>query len=97
MRRINKTSVNPDTLTSRPLSMQLTGLTTESTADGKFSDPHISRPPTLGAKNCPKFFDLYVGIYGFYNREVLHSEDNILIRHLLECERFFARIILSNN
>ena len=58
---------------------------------------HISRPPTLGAKNCPKFFNLYVGIYGFYNREVLHSEDNILIRHLLECERFFARIILSNN
>jgi len=26
--------------------------------------PHISRPLAFRAKICPKFFDLYVSIYG---------------------------------
>jgi len=39
---ITQISANPDTLTSRPLSKQFTGLTIAATADGKLSDPHKS-------------------------------------------------------
>jgi len=28
-------------------------------AQGKFTDPHISRPLTSDDKKCPKFSDLY--------------------------------------
>ena len=28
------------------------------TVDSKFTDAHISRPPTFEGKNCPKFFAL---------------------------------------
>jgi len=66
MYQTTQTSVIPDTA-DQPITvctLQLTRLTTAAIADGKFSYLHISWPQTLRVKNCPKFFDLYAGIYG---------------------------------
>jgi len=66
-------SANPDTMTSRPLPIQFTRLTTATVVDGKFLDPHISRPQIFGRKFAQHFSTytreyavVYCNIHGNY-------------------------------
>jgi len=59
--QVSQTTADQAPPTGQPLFTQLTWLITMSTAGGKFSDPHISRPPDFEGKKLPKIFRLIRG------------------------------------